>query len=372
MQLSVIILNYKVPYFLLQCLESVTKSIQHLDAEIIVVDNHSEDESCVLVKKHFPEVKLIARNSNDGFSKGNNIGVAQAKGKFICLLNPDTVVGENTFPNLIQFAGEHPDFGIIGTKLFDGCGHYLPESKRNIPTPKVALQKLLNKSEAYYSSLHENENGKVAILVGAFMLMHKDRYLEVGKLDEDYFMYGEDIDLSYKFLQAGYQNYYVGQEFVLHYKGESTARDKVYRQRFYGAMKIFYQKHFQKNRSSRLFVNLGLRLAKAAHSIRREEKPVLNTQKYYFWIGQENEFIKKVEQNFKTPIQLITPQKLKNTDIADAVLIFDAGEISYTQILEWMQQLNSNNNQFFIKPSQFHFMICSDSNITKGEVIEIN
>src|SRR5699024_8484964 len=231
----------------MQCLESLTKSISQLDAEIIVVDNNSGDVSCDMVKTHFPQVRLLANPNNEGFSKGNNKGIAMAKGDFICLLNPDTVVGENTFEALLDFAHKHPDLAAIGPRLIARRGKFHPESNRKVPTTRVALKKVLNSPKAYYAPLSQEQVGRVDILVGAFMLMRKSRYVEVGGLDEDYFMYGEDIDLSYKFLKSGYQNYYVGTETVLHYKGESTARDKTYRHRFYEAMRIFYTKHFQES-----------------------------------------------------------------------------------------------------------------------------
>lgn len=368
MQLSVVILNYKVPYYLLLCLESVTKSLKDLDAEIIVVDNHSEDESCQLVEKHFPEVKLIANKENGGFSKGNNQGVSKAKGELICLLNPDTVVGERTFQNLIAFSEKHENFGIIGPKLIDGRGNFLPESKRNIPTPKVALKKMLNSTKGYYSGLNKDKNGKVGILVGAFMLMKKNRYLKVGGLDEDYFMYGEDIDLSYKFLKAGFQNYYVGSETVLHFKGESTAKDGKYRKRFYGAMRIFYQKHFQKNSASRLFVDLGLQLAKVSHSLRMKESPTLTSPEKYIWVGDKNESFQKLKNGLTSEVKILSPESLKTGKLRKSIVVFDAEKMSFQEIFKLMQNLNENGNCFRLKPKRFDFILGSDQSTGKGEV----
>ena len=368
MQLSIIILNYKVPYHLLQCIESVEKSIENLAAEIIVVDNNSQDESCKLVKKYFPDIQLIENPNNDGFSKGNNIGIAKAKGKLICLLNPDTVVGENTFKNLLNFAEEHPDFGAIGVKLIDGSGNFLPESKRNIPTPKIALQKLLNNNDNYYADLTENQTGKIEILPGAFMLMRKDRYLKVGGLDEDYFMYGEDIDLSYKFLKADYQNYYVGNEVVLHYKGESTAKDAVYRKRFYDAMMIFYQKHFEKNYFSRQFVNFGLKLARVTHAIRKNEKAKTFLTSQIIAVDFTEESILPLENFYQKEIELISSEKLHQKDFQSALIIFNAEKLTFHFILKQIQRLNSNN-RFRIKPKTINILIGSDNTTTQGEVV---
>ena len=221
-------------------------AIVDLDAEIIVVDNQSSDGSCQMVKQLFPEVILIENKENLGFSKGNNIGVAQANGEYLCILNPDTVVAEDTFQKIMAFADDNPQMGILGCQLIDGRGQFLPESKRNIPTPLVSIEKILGFSNNYYANhLSPSDIGKVDILVGAFMVIRGRIYKEVKGFDEDYFMYGEDMDLSYKVLKAGYQNIYYGKTTILHYKGESTLKDKTYANRFYGAMQIFYNKHFK-------------------------------------------------------------------------------------------------------------------------------
>ena len=204
MQLSIIILNYNVRYFLELCVLSVQNAIQNIDAEIIVIDNHSQDYSCEMMKQRFPNVKLIENKENTGFPKGNNIGVNEAKGDYICILNPDTVVAEDTFTKVLAFAKKQNDIGIIGCKLIDGTGNFLPESKRGTPTPFVAftkitgLYKIFPKTFGKYYAQHlsENESGKVEILVGAFMLMKRELYNEIGGFDENCLMYSDDIDLS--------------------------------------------------------------------------------------------------------------------------------------------------------------------------------
>ncbi len=212
MKLSVVILNYNVKFFLELCLKSVEQAITSIDAEIIVVDNDSLDGSCDMVKQKFPLVRLISNQDNVGFAKANNEGVKAAKGEYICILNPDTVVAEDTFVQLLEFAESKPDLGAIGCKLIDGSGKFLPESKRNVPVVKVALQKIFGNGKNYYANhINVNEIGKVDVLVGAFMLMKKDTYNQVNGFDEDYFMYGEDIDLSYKLLHSGFHNYYYGE-----------------------------------------------------------------------------------------------------------------------------------------------------------------
>ena len=275
MKLSVIILNYNVRHFLELCLRSVERAIQDLDAEIIVVDNHSQDDSCSMVRSNFPGIHLIQNTENYGFAKGNNIGVSQAKGEYICILNPDTVVPEQLFMELLAFAENHPELGAAGCQLIDGSGQFLPESKRNVPTMKVALGKLTGSSEGYYADhIGQNENAKVDILVGAIMFMKKRIYEEAGGFDEDYFMYGEDIDLSYTLLKMGYENWYLGELKVLHFKGESTPKDNTYLKHFYGAMHTFYDKHFKPNLLFSIVVKLGTKVLALFRS--KGPDPVLN------------------------------------------------------------------------------------------------
>ena len=195
-------------------------SLQEIDGEIIVIDNNSQDDSCEMVAALFPEVQLIRNTSNVGFSKANNQAVEHAKGEYICILNPDTVVSEDTFTQLIAFADSKKNLGIVGCRLIDGTGNYLPESKRNVPIVKVAAQKMFGNGKNYYANhLEQTDIGKVDILVGAFMFVKRDVYASVGGFDEDYFMYGEDIDISYKLIKQGFDNYYFGSTTVIHYKG---------------------------------------------------------------------------------------------------------------------------------------------------------
>ena len=273
MKLSVVILNYNVRYFLEQCIRSVQAATKDLEAEIIVIDNNSQDDSCQMVKSLFPNVILIENKENVGFSKANNQAVAKAKGEYVCILNPDTAVSEDTFKVALKYSETVPDIGALGVYLMDGTGNFLPESKRNLPTPKVSLLKLTGFTQKYYANqILDTEHGPVGVLVGAFMLLKRSIYNEVGGFDEDYFMYGEDIDISYKIAKAGYQNYYLGSSTVLHYKGESTQKDEAYFERFYGAMQIFYSKHFNKSILLEGSVSAGVALAKTVHRIASEPK----------------------------------------------------------------------------------------------------
>lgn len=260
-KLSVVIVNYNVQHFLEQCLHSVRKAVQGIDAEVFVVDNNSVDGSVQMVKEKFPEVILIANKENTGFSKANNQAIRLAKGEYVLLLNPDTVVEENTFRKVIDFMDSHADAGGLGVQMIDGKGNFLPESKRGLPTPSVAFYKIFGLSALFPKSktfgryhlgyLDRNQTHSVEVLSGAFMLLRKAALDKVGLLDEDYFMYGEDIDLSYRIILGGYKNYYFHDTRIIHYKGESTKKSSVnYVFVFYRAMVIFAKKHFSQSNAS--------------------------------------------------------------------------------------------------------------------------
>jgi GT2 family glycosyltransferase len=254
MDLSVIIVNYNVKYFLEQCLQSVRIAMKGVEGEVFVVDNSSVDGSVALVQKKFPEVKLLKNDKNLGFSKANNQAISQAKGEYILLLNPDTLVEEDTLKKCIDYMDANEKTGALGVKMIDGKGNFLPESKRGLPTPKVAFYKIFCLSKLFPRSkkfgkyhltyLNKNEIHDVDVLSGAFMMLRKTVIDEIGMLDETFFMYGEDIDLSYRIKKAGYQNVYFPKTRIIHYKGESTKKNSInYVYVFYNAMIIFAKKH---------------------------------------------------------------------------------------------------------------------------------
>jgi GT2 family glycosyltransferase len=262
-KISVIIVNYNVEYFLEQCLNSVRKALENVSGEVFVVDNNSIDGSVEMVAQKFPEVNLIANKDNRGFSKANNQAIELSSSEYILLLNPDTVVEEDTFKKVIEFMDEHPDAGGLGVRMLDGKGNFLPESKRGLPTPTVAFYKIFGLSRLFPKSkkfsqyhlgnLSEFETKEIDILSGAFMLMRKEALDKVGLLDEAFFMYGEDVDLSYRIQLGGYKNYYFPETRIIHYKGESTKKSSVnYVFVFYRAMVIFAEKHFSK-KNAKLF-----------------------------------------------------------------------------------------------------------------------
>ena len=269
--LSIVIVNYNVKHFLEQTLLSVHKAIQGLDTEVFVVDNNSVDGSVELVESKFPWVKLIALKGNTGFSRGNNVAIKRAKGNYILLLNPDTVLQEDTLKICLEFADQRENFGALGVRMIDGKGKFLPESKRGLPTPRRAFYKmcglssLLPKSKEFggyhLKYLDEDKNHEVEVLSGAFMFMKRSVLDQVGLLDETFFMYGEDIDLSYRITQSGAKNFYCSDTTVIHYKGESTKKKSAnYIKIFYQAMVIFANKHYSKKMAGSFatFINLAI------------------------------------------------------------------------------------------------------------------
>lgn len=263
MLLSVVIVNYNVRYFLEQCLHSVFKSGKNIDIEVFVVDNQSVDGSADMVREKFPMVQLIVNQENAGFSKANNQAIKKARGRYILLLNPDTVVEDDTLQAVTGFMESHPDAGALGVKMLDGQGRFLPESKRGLPTPGVAFCKIFGLSALFPKSklfskyhlgyLDKDKCHVVDVLSGAFMLIRKEALEKTGLLDESFFMYGEDVDLSHRITKAGYKNYYYPGTRIIHYKGESTRKSSVnYVLVFYNAMIIFARKHFS-HKNARIF-----------------------------------------------------------------------------------------------------------------------
>jgi GT2 family glycosyltransferase len=263
-KLSVVIVNYNVKYFLEQALLSVRRASSRLPVEVFVVDNNSIDDSLAMVRKKFPEVRLIANKENVGFSAANNQAIREAAGEYVLLLNPDTVVEEDTFEKCAQFMDAHPEAGSLGVRMIDGAGIFLPESKRGFPSPFVAFCKAFGLSRLFPRSpvfnryhlgyLDPGHTHEVEVLSGAFMWLRKSALDKIGLLDETFFMYGEDIDLSYRIIQAGYKNYYFAETTIIHYKGESTKKGSLnYVRTFYQAMIIFARKHFS-GEKMRLFI----------------------------------------------------------------------------------------------------------------------
>ena len=285
--LSVVIVNYNVVFFLEQCLNSVFAASKNLNVQIFVVDNNSVDGSINMLKENFSSVVLIENKENVGFSKANNQAIKRANSPYVLLLNPDTVIEEDTFDKCIDFMNSNTDCGGLGLRMLDGKGNFLPESKRGFPSPSVAFYKIFGLSYLFPKSqkfgryhlgfLSEFEVNEVDVLSGAFMLLRTVTLEKVGLLDEQFFMYGEDIDLSYRIKLGGYKNYYFPETKIIHYKGESTKKSSVnYVFVFYKAMILFAKKHFS-NKNANLFsfaINLAIYMRASLSLINRFVKKI--------------------------------------------------------------------------------------------------
>ena len=254
MKLSVIIVSYNVKYYLQQCIESVRRAINGIDAEICVIDNHSRDNTVGYLRKHNKDLRIIASNHNNGFARANNIFIQQTESEYVLLLNPDTIVGEEVLHDCIQFMDSHPQAGGLGVRMLKVDGSDAMESRRGLPTPMTSFYKMCglcnrfpkNKllGRYYMGYLPWDQPGQIEVISGAFFFMRREAIEKAGLLDEDFFMYGEDIDLSYRLLKNGYQNWYLPLK-ILHYKGESTQKSSFrYVHIFYEAMLIFFKKHY--------------------------------------------------------------------------------------------------------------------------------
>ncbi|ELY2018666.1 glycosyltransferase family 2 protein, partial [Flavobacterium psychrophilum] len=318
---------------------------------------------------------------NSGFPKGNNIGVAQAKGKYICILNPDTVVSEDTFAKTLAFAESQKNLGIVGCKLIDGTGNFLPESKRGVPTPFVAFTKIFglykfsNYFGKYYAQhLSENKTGKVDILVGAFMIMKRELYLEVGGFDEKCFMYSDDIDLSYMVLQKGKSNYYFHQTTVIHYKGESTIKDETYMKRFQEAMNFFYKKHFKVSLFFSLFMKTGIVVFSFIKMFQGKQKARIAPKSYV--LISDNKLIKvKLQTELKKDVFLVGKDifninySQNFTNKQPLEFIFDNNYINFKDIMQLMQLKEYKKHTFKILPQTTDYLIGSNSSNDRGGVI---
>ncbi len=313
MQLSVVIVNYNVKHFLEQCLCSVQKAMEGVEGEVIVIDNHSSDNSLDYLVPRFPGVRFIGNQENKGFARGCNQGLAAAAGKYILFLNPDTIVPEDCFRQCISFLDSRPQAGAVGIRMIDGGGKFLKESKRAFPSPLTSLYKLFGLSRLFPRSrtfsryhlghLNEHETNEVDVLAGAFMMIKREVLEKTGSFDETFFMYGEDVDLSYRIQQAGYRNYYFAGSSIIHFKGESTRKGSMnYVRMFYAAMSQFVRKHYGGSRAGffnfLVYTGIWLRagLTALGNFIRRAGLPLIDAGLILlsFWLAKNiwNEYIR--------------------------------------------------------------------------------
>ena len=366
---SVIIVSYKVRYYIEQCLYSVLRSVP--DAEIFVVDNDSADGSVEFLRKRFPQVEVIDNGCNAGFGKANNIALAKATGRYVLFLNPDTVVAERTIPGCIEYMDAHPDTGAVGVRMQYGDGHFALESRRSLPTPSVAfwhmtgIGRLFSHSRVFakyhLSYLDRDRECGIDVVSGAYMFIRKEALDKIGGFDEAFFMYGEDIDLSYRILQQGYKNCYLPLP-IVHYKGERTNKSSYrYAKVFYDAMNIFLDKHFE--RYSRLFavlVKMVVGVKKIStyvgQNIWARRRMLADFRKNCLYVGRKETFA-DVERLLSRSDILINPRFVEPRDgvedslrgfMADDVeaVLFDTGVFSYDEVLDWMYARASENKRY--------------------------
>jgi GT2 family glycosyltransferase len=344
-------------------------ALKGLESEIIVVDNDSQDETASLVSKYFPDVKFIQNSSNVGFSKANNQAIKQAKGEYICLINPDTVIAKDVIKKAITKHKTIQKCGILGVRLVDGTGHFLPESKINQLTLRTATLKLLGFSKSYYNNtLNEFEEGKTATLVGAFMCLRSEDYSKVEGLDENYFMYGEDIDLSFQFINAGFQNYYLGQQSILHFKGESTLKDKIYFQRFFDSVKLYFRKHYTNSKIMIGVASVFFVLAKyfKKNQIQKGER-LKSAYKKIILVSQEPDLLRTISSFYEKEVISLDYFGASQEDLKDSLVIFNTDQGHYREIINLMSKNKDNNNIFRIKVPNLNILIGSDSSTSQGE-----
>lgn len=377
MKLSVIIVNYNVKHFLEQCLHSVLQAIDSIESEVMVIDNNSTDGSLEYLQPIFPSVRFIKSSENLGFGRANNLGLQSAKGEFILFLNPDTLVTEDCFVKCVRFLESQPKAGALGIRMLDGTGKFLPESKRSFPNTATAFYKLTGLSALFPKSsvfnkyalghLDEHQNHKVDVLAGAFMMFKQSVLEQIGGFDEAFFMYGEDIDLSYRSKQAGFENWYFSESSIIHFKGESAKQGSLnYVKMFYQAMIIFVNKHYQGKGSGifRLFLNTGIAVRALISgfsltvTINRKDDHTFNRRKVI--VGTLSEY-NECKQNFHQHLNKTTlPGRvaIDSNDQQDSLgsihqlkeicdqhnvreIIFIYGTLSLGKIIDLIQQMGN-------------------------------
>ncbi len=371
---SVVIVNYQVKIFLEQTIRSVAEAMQGYDGEIIVIDNNSGDDSVSYLKRKFKEVIFIENHDNKGFAKANNQGFDIASGKYTLILNPDTIIGKRTIADCISWCESHPKCGGIGVKMLDGNGNFLPESKRAFPTPGVSFCKIFGLSSLfphskYFAKYHlrfmdKEQPHKIDILAGAYIFVRTDILKKCNGFDEDYFMYGEDIDLSYKFSKLGYDNYYLPTP-IIHYKGESTKKDSFrYVKVFYEAMLIFFQKHYPSYSGIyRIFIKFAIllragisMLKRFVHKAVRYKAAPKKVNHYIVVSSHSNDIVKKLNNSIRC---IVEPpyKKVSLPNDSTNMIILDNRDMDYQAIIDFIEAHNSRYNQFAIYSSQADIII---------------
>jgi N-acetylglucosaminyl-diphospho-decaprenol L-rhamnosyltransferase len=382
LQLSIIIVNYNVKYFLEQCLSSVIKAIKNIDAEIMVVDNNSTDDSREFFNNRFQQVKFIWKNENAGFAKANNEALQSATGERILFLNPDTIVPEDCFEKCLEFFSFQNNIGALGVRMIDGGGSYLPESKRGFPSSFTSFCKMTGLAKFfphskllanyYLGHLPENKIDEIDVLSGAFLLADK-KILEItGGFDEAFFMYGEDIDLSYRIQKAGFKNYYFPETTILHFKGESTRKlSPQYNRDFYGAMLLFVNKHYGKMQSS--IYGWMIKVVIAGKTIFKKsnfEKIEKQFSRKAFMICEAAAF-EKIQQRIQSFfVETERADNIEQVDQGDNCIVLCEPKLSFKEMIELLQQYQTKY-QFMVHASGTKSIVGSTNKKTTGDSIVI-
>lgn len=391
MELSVIIVSYNVKHFLEQCLFSVQKAIAGMEAEVIVVDNDSKDGTIDYLQPAFPNVQFIANKENLGFGRANNLAVKLAKGKFILFLNPDTIVPEDCFTKCIAFLGASKDGGALGVKMIDGSGNFLPESKRSFPSVMTSFYKLTGLASLFPASktfnryalgnLDKNKNHEVDVLCGAFMMLTKEVAERTKGFDEDFFMYGEDIDLSYRLQQLGFRNYYFAETCIIHFKGESAGQQSLkHNKMFYDAMLVFVKKHYGKGKVGMFsfLLRLAILFRSAIGFVGRLFKPRSNYQELpaKFTILSSKDGMHDAERILGKRVSETIVQTsydmnyLKNFSNHDIVFCEGGSTMSNKQIIDTILLLEKGKSRYWFHQKNSRAIIGSPSKNNSGTVIE--
>ena len=379
LKLSVIIVNYNVKYYLDQCIRSVLRAFEEMNtpAEIIVVDNHSADGSVDYLEQRYPQklfpmVRFVRSAHNLGFARANNIAIRQSRGEYVLLLNPDTIVGEDALKASVDFMDAHEDAGAVGVRMLGAQGRRAMESRRGLPTPMVSFFKMLgfcNRwphhrlfGKYYMGYLPWDEPSQIEVVSGAYCMLRRKALDEVGLLDEDFFMYGEDIDLSYRVLKGGYHNYYLPVD-ILHYKGESTQKSSFrYVHVFYEAMLIFFRKHYS---GMTFLLSLPIKTAIYAKALMalvgmlsdRIRKslgffaPSAEGAQHYVFVGslEMQDACRDIARRLGLDAEFHDSEVLEDRSEAtwseknDNVLVLDADSMSYADMLKRMSRLSDMN-----------------------------
>ena len=382
MKLSVVIVSYNAVDFLRLTLNSVFAACKNIQAEVFVVDNNSTEPVAQMINEEFSACQLIANSTNPGFSIANNQAIQQAQGEYILILNPDTIVAEDTFEKILEFAKIQPNTGGIGIRMLDGSGTFLPESKRGIPLPWTSFSKMSGLSSFFPKSrlfseyhkgyLSETQNSSVEVLAGAFMLFKKTVLDDIGLLDEDFFMYGEDIDLSFRALKNNYTNYYFCDSSIIHFKGESTIKNKVYVDRFYKAMIQFAYKHFSKSYSwlLKILINSGIILAKTLNSVKNACKIPEKESDVHNQLLLLNDYLPAEDliEILEIKYQLKIIKDLSKEQ--QGIVLFVENQIPYKQMIEYMDTYKNRFVYRFLNPEQ-RTIVGSDNKFEKGNSVRL-